>query len=122
VRTRQRGGQTATTSKETRAGNRDNKKRNVIPAATYAAVLARDRCCRLCGIERNLHVHHINYRSQGGNDDPHNLIVLCLEHHDLVHSNKHQWQPLLRAYIWLLYVERRRMFLFDIKRTYAPAA
>lgn len=81
-------------------------------------ILDRDRRCRYCGIRRNLHVHHIDYKSQGGNNDLHNLIVLCVEHHDLVHSNKGLWQPLLRAYIWLLYIENRRLFVLDIKRIY----
>jgi hypothetical protein len=82
-------------------------------------VLERDRRCRYCGTARNLHIHHIDYRSQGGNDDPHNLIVLCHEHHGLVHSDKAVWQPLLRAYIWLFYFEGRQLFLLDIKRLYA---
>jgi hypothetical protein len=78
--------------------------------------LERDRRCRYCGTRANLDVHHIEYRSQGGSNDPHNLIALCRTHHDLVHTNKGLWQPLLRAYIWLLYVEDRRLFLLDIKR------
>lgn len=80
--------------------------------------LERDQRCRYCGTRRNLHVHHIDYKSQGGNNDLHNLIALCVEHHDLVHTNKGLWQPLLRAYIWLLYIESRRLFLLDIKRIY----
>lgn len=80
--------------------------------------LERDRRCRYCGTIRNLDVHHIEYRSQGGNDDPHNLIVLCSRHHELVHTDKGVWQPILRAYIWLLYIENRRLFLLDIKRLY----
>lgn len=80
--------------------------------------LERDRRCRYCGTRANLDVHHIEYRSQGGNDDRHNLIALCRTHHDLVHTNKGLWQPVLRAYIWLLYVENRRLFLLDIKRIY----
>lgn len=78
--------------------------------------LERDQRCRYCGTRRNLHVHHVNYKSQGGNNDPHNLIALCVEHHGLVHSDKGLWQPILRAYIWLLYIEGRRLFLLDIKR------
>ncbi|MDQ7826645.1 MAG: HNH endonuclease signature motif containing protein, partial [Candidatus Eremiobacteraeota bacterium] len=30
-----------------------------------------------CRCRRNLHIHHIIKRSQGGTDDPWNLIVLC---------------------------------------------
>jgi 5-methylcytosine-specific restriction endonuclease McrA len=84
-------------------------------------VLERDQRCRYCGTRRNLHVHHIDYKSQGGNNDLHNLIALCVEHHDLVHSDKGLWQPTLRAYIWLLYIEGRRLFLLDIRRIYGRA-
>jgi len=86
----------------------------------HDVVLERDRRCRFCGVIRDLHVHHINYRSQGGNHDAHNLIVLCHKHHRLVHSDKGVWQPILRAYIWLLYMQGQRRFLLDIKRTYGP--
>ncbi len=30
--------------------------------------------------------HHIRYRSEGGTNDPCNLITLCRKHHDWVHS------------------------------------
>jgi len=53
-------------------------------------VLERDgwRCqmpgCRSGG---SLEVHHLRYRSQGGNDDPENLLTLCWTcHHRLVHD------------------------------------
>ena len=84
----------------------------------HQRTLERDRRCRYCGTVRNLHVHHIDYRSQGGTHDLHNLIVLCKRHHDLVHTDKGVWQPVLRAYIWLLYIEGRAMFLLDVKRSY----
>ncbi len=44
------------------------------------AILRRDRFrCQVpgCNCRRNLHVHHIIRRSNGGSDDPENLIVLC---------------------------------------------
>jgi 5-methylcytosine-specific restriction endonuclease McrA len=87
-------------------------------ARSRDCVLERDQRCRYCGTRRNLHVHHINYKSQGGSHDPHNLITLCNAHHDLVHTNKGLWQPILRAYIWLLYIEGRRLFLLEVKRIY----
>ena len=34
-----------------------------------------------CSSRRNLHVHHIAFRSAGGTDDPGNLITLCASHH-----------------------------------------
>ena len=46
-------------------------------------VLARDRgYCQVPGCSRAAsHVHHIDYRSRGGADDPSNLISLCAAHH-----------------------------------------
>lgn len=64
--------------------------------------------CRYCMKSAyRLEVHHITYRSQGGPDHSGNLILLCDDHHRLVHSNKRRWQPLLRAVIWAHYVEGR---------------
>jgi 5-methylcytosine-specific restriction endonuclease McrA len=66
-----------------------------IPPAVRQLVLKRDRSCQLCGSTRSLHVHHIYYRSEAPaqwRHDPSNLIVLCLEDHDLVHSNKRKFQ------------------------------
>jgi hypothetical protein len=45
----------------------------------------------------------------------HNLILLCGTHHASVHSNKRLWQPILRAYIWLYYVECRQLFLLEVR-------
>lgn len=72
--------------------------------------------CRWCGKTSNLHVHHVDYRSELGLDEPHNLITLCGEHHDKAHSNKRLYKPLLKAYIWLLYVEGRRATIPQIAR------
>ena len=51
--------------------------------------------CQLCGKTYNLHIHHIYYRSQLGITVPKNLIRLCIECHNMVHSNKKYWQPKL---------------------------
>jgi len=48
------------------------------------AILKRDRFrCQVpgCNCRRNLHIHHIIWRSKGGTDDPANLIVLCARCH-----------------------------------------
>ncbi|MDQ7821756.1 MAG: HNH endonuclease signature motif containing protein [Candidatus Eremiobacteraeota bacterium] len=53
-------------------------------AAHHHRILKRDRFrCQVpgCRCRRNLHVHHIIRRSQGGTDDPWNLIVVCEAHH-----------------------------------------
>lgn len=33
-------------------------------------------------------LHHQQYRSEGGSDDPNNLVPYCAEHHKLVHSQR----------------------------------
>lgn len=52
-------------------------------------VLDRDRWkCRRCGYRQALHIHHIIYRSQMGVDESWNLITVCNECHDAIHSGK----------------------------------
>ena len=43
--------------------------------------------CAMCG-SRNVHIHHIVYRSHCGMNIKENLIPLCKQHHDLVHTNE----------------------------------
>jgi 5-methylcytosine-specific restriction endonuclease McrA len=106
----------AATDLNHRAGKRPATTSSVTDLTRHK-VLVRDRHrCRYCGTTNSLHLHHIDYRSQGGSHDEHNLIVLCNTHHDLVHTDKGVWQPILRAYIWLVYVEGRRLFLLDVNR------
>ena len=68
-----------------------------IPAATRKLVYERDsNRCRWCGrTNAGLHIHHINYRSAGGDHDPTNLISLCPKHHELVHTNKNRYPSIL---------------------------
>lgn len=68
---------------------------------------------------KTLSIHHINYRSEGVDHSPHNLIVLCQRHHDVVHSDKGKWKPVLLALIWMLYVQRRPMTVPLVERTLA---
>jgi hypothetical protein len=42
--------------------------------------------CVICGVEENLHHHHVTPKSEGGSDDETNLITLCVEHHAWIHS------------------------------------
>jgi hypothetical protein len=80
-----------------------------LPIRIRRLVRERDaNVCRFCGI-RGQEVHHIQYRSSGGSDEPSNLILLCNEHHALVHSNKRRWQPVLFGVLWMGYVEGRWM-------------
>lgn len=87
-----------------------------LPAAMHAAVLERDGGCRYCGTRLGLHVHHINYRSEGVDHSETNLITLCYRHHSLVHSDKRYWKPVLRSYITTLYDTGHKKYLRDIER------
>lgn len=39
-----------------------------------------------CKTRNNLHIHHVIYRSEGGDDESWNLITICNECHDRVHD------------------------------------
>lgn len=80
------------------SGNRLKRASNAnkMPGPTRTNVIMRDGGrCRSCNTNRNLHVHHIRYRSEGGTHDEDNLITLCETCHDKAHSNKRLFQPLL---------------------------
>jgi hypothetical protein len=55
-----------------------------LPTPRAHRVFARDgwRCTVPgCTSQRNLHAHHILFRSAGGSDDDANLTTLCAAHH-----------------------------------------
>lgn len=65
---------------------------------TYEKVMgACEGRCVLCGKRVGLQAHHIRYRSEARNliDEASNMVLLCLDHHLEVHTNKHYWQPIL---------------------------
>jgi hypothetical protein len=74
-----------------------------IPADIRRLVHERDKSCRYCGDSRDgLHVHHILYRSsKGSTNSVDNLILLCEEHHRLMHSNKRKFLPLCQEVVRL---------------------
>ena len=56
-----------------------------------AYILSRDGYKCKCGesnCSKKLEVHHIKFRSNGGSDNPDNLITLCSKHHDQLHKGK----------------------------------
>ena len=61
----------------------------------YAKIIEDQPYCQLCGSTSYLHIHHIYYRSQLGKTVEKNLIRLCSKCHQLVHSNKRKYQPVL---------------------------
>lgn len=79
-----------------------------IPEHVRQQVYERDMWrCRLCGVTNayTFSVHHVEYRSEGGNNSLDNLILLCGSGsqgcHLLVHSNKSLYQPLLKELLGL---------------------
>jgi hypothetical protein len=77
-----------------------------IPEAIRWAVYKRDNeRCRLCGRANayTYSVHHIVYRSAGGNNDLDNLILLCGSGsngcHLKAHSDKGLYEPLLQELV-----------------------
>lgn len=70
---------------------------------TYEKIVEEQPYCQLCGRTYNLHIHHIVYRSQLGNNDERNLIRLCSDCHRRVHSNKRVWQKKLLEYQYKKY-------------------
>lgn len=53
-------------------------------------------CCALCG-SPYVQLHHIRYGGLYGGRKTYmgNVIPLCKEHHDLVHTNKKKYMPML---------------------------
>ena len=52
-------------------------------------ILQRDSWrCQSCGSREDLQVHHIEARSQLGNDCEQNLITLCADCHRSIHSQQ----------------------------------
>ncbi len=51
-------------------------------------------CCALCG-SPYIQMHHIRYGACGRKTYMGNVIPLCKYHHDLVHTNKKVYQPML---------------------------
>lgn len=56
--------------------------------AVYAAVTARDVCCRCCGRSYGLHRHHLVYRSQCGQTTPENVLLVCAACHSDIHAKR----------------------------------
>lgn len=77
-----------------------------VPDDVRSQVLARDHnLCRICGrYDDQLALHHVDYRSQGGENTVDNLICLgwlpsrdC--HLTVVHARKDIWQPICHVLI-----------------------
>lgn len=110
---------TETRRRKAKANRKKPRKRTIapkIPIDVRMAVHARDKTCRMCGSSRSLHCHHVQYRAQGGPDVEENLVLLCAEHHELVHSDKRVYQPLLQTLLRLEYVEHEHLTVPEVVR------
>ena len=54
--------------------------------STRSRVYRRDAGCLRCGIYKDLTLHHIVHRSQGGSNEDDNLQTLCIDCHSYVHD------------------------------------
>lgn len=55
-----------------------------------------NNCCAICG-SNQVQCHHIRYGGLYGGRKTYmgNIIPLCKKHHDLVHTNKKKYMPIL---------------------------
>jgi len=63
--------------------------------------------CRVCH-SRAVDIHHIVYRSHGGNDDERNLICLCRSCHEKAHSDEKTWRDRLLSMQSIIYGEIKK--------------
>jgi hypothetical protein len=64
------------------------RKTRTVPTAIKRALTARDKGCRFpgCHHTRFVDAHHIEHWSNGGETSLDNLILLCSQHHKLIHE------------------------------------
>lgn len=67
------------------------RKTRVVPAAIERALWARDKGCRFpgCGRRRWVHAHHVVHWAAGGETSLENLVLLCSQHHVLLHEGRY---------------------------------
>ena len=68
------------------------RKYRVVQPALRRALLARDRSCRYpgCTHEKWLDAHHVVHWADGGETSLENMLMLCSEHHRLLHEGAFQ--------------------------------
>ena len=64
------------------------RKTRIVPRAIKRALMARDKSCAFpgCQHKRFVDAHHIQHWSAGGETSLDNLMLLCSQHHKLVHE------------------------------------
>lgn len=92
----------AKVEKELKTKPRANKgnKRVTVDKQVYEQVkeICKGHCQFGNCLKRNIELHHIVYRSESKDliNDISNCIMLCQEHHLLVHKNKHKYQKIMK--------------------------
>lgn len=87
-----------------------------IPNNVRKSVYRRDGYrCALCDSVRSLQVHHVMKRSQGGTDDPMNLITLCMYCHGMAHGTRFPEHP-----DWMTATEVHEACIEYLADLYAP--
>ena len=73
-----------------------NKEDNEYRSNSYRAIAKRhhDLKCVICGFDKIVAIHHIDENKK--NNEPSNLIPLCPNHHEMVHS---KWKEEVDPYI-----------------------
>jgi len=61
----------------------------------YSTIAEEEPYCMLCGGTDGLQIHHIRYGACGRHTYFGNIIRLCINCHNKVHSNKKKYQPVL---------------------------
>ena len=68
-----------------------------VSKSTYDEVfeICKGRCV-LCGVKKDLELHHIKGRGKDLTDNPQYCVMLCKQcHHEVVHKNQKKYRPLL---------------------------
>jgi 5-methylcytosine-specific restriction endonuclease McrA len=55
--------------------------------------------CIVCRYRQDLHAHHIVFRSQGGPDASYNLLTVCTNCHEAIHSRYVIIMPLVEGHL-----------------------
>jgi hypothetical protein len=77
------------------------------------------KSCSRCNRTEHIEKHHIKFRSRGGTNDTNNLMFLCKDCHDLLHSEASLNEYLIKAWksleYWCHRTERSRRKLNKIR-------
>lgn len=69
-----------------------SRKHRVVQPPLRRALIARDKCCRFpgCTHDRWLDAHHVEHWADGGETSLDNTVLLCSQHHRLLHEGGFQ--------------------------------